>query len=170
MSSQVCLVCGETHSAPNACPVCKFPIVHMPKYDDAAKENLRPTILSYRKQLLSNIDIAIVAYSWKDDNGYIALDKKTVVPIGKASEIAGESSKWVNQKFARIADEEKLDVTVQVSIYGNRREKQYSLPNLTEAQLQEVGASIDSELNLRMLLKNDTKQVSSKKEPLFPDI
>lgn len=161
-----CIVCGREYED-DKCPVCNFPKVEFPADPEEGLRAMKPTIDAYRDNFLNQVSIRIMTYQWKDDNGVIAMDSKKQIPIGTGKELR-EGTKWLAEKFARIPDVEKLqvDLSIQVNDMGGVY-RSVSIPNLMEAELQELGASVDDNLNLQLLLRNSSGTTQSEKIPLF---
>ena len=160
-----CIVCGKEHEA-DKCPVCNFPKIEFPADPERGLQAMKPAIDAYRDDFLGQVSIGVIAYQWKDDNGVIAMDRMERIPLGTGKELR-EGTKWLPEKFARIPDEEKLQVILLIQVNGKGEERSVSIPNLMEAELQELGASVDGDLNLQLLLRNSSGSTQSEKIPLF---
>ncbi len=160
-----CLVCGKRFDG-NACPVCRFPVIRFPGDLEAGLRAMQPTIDSYRERFLAGVHVGIVTYRWKDENGTLAVDRKETVAIGSGSDLFGKEC-WIDERFARIPEVPALEVELSVETEGREAVRKVSLPNRQEAQLQELGAALDKEMNLRLLLRNESGRTESEKLPLF---
>ena len=160
-----CIVCGREHEK-NECPVCKFQKVEFPGDPEKGLQAMRPAIEAYREDFLGKVSVGIIAYQWRDDNGAFAMDRKERVPIGTGKE-RRESARWLDEKFARIPEEEQLLVNLSVRVNDMDEERSVGIPNLTEPELQELGASVDGDLNIQLLLRNSSGSTQSEKIPLF---
>lgn len=149
-----CLVCGKNYEAAE-CPRCHFPDIQLMGDREAALASLMPTIQTYRKNFLSKVKVELVIYHWKDQNGQIVADYWEPLLLGTANDLL-MSEIWLDQKFARIADLEMLSVTVCITVADERREEQVAIPNLHEPELQQLGAYVDEDFNLVLMLRNDT--------------
>lgn len=161
-----CLVCATQHEAAE-CPRCHFPDIQLMGDREKAMEQLMPTILAYRTNFLKNIRIELPAYRWKDHGGQIVADRIDWLSLG-SGDVLMQQIQWLPEKFARIPDQKELAVTVRITAGDTSFEKSVCLPNLTEPQLQQLGAAIDENCSLRLLLRNETQSgVSSVPVPLF---
>lgn len=160
-----CLVCGREFDA-ETCPVCQFPVVRFPGDPEEGLRAMQPTIDAYREHFLSGVRIGIVTYRWKDDGGTLAVDRKETVWIGTGAELYGREG-WIAERFARIPEVPSLEVELSVSVGGRETVRKVNLPNRQEAQLQEIGAALDPQMHLRLLLRNEAGQTQSEEIPLF---
>ena len=160
-----CIVCGKEYEK-TECPVCKFPKVEFPGDPEKGLQAMRPAIEAYREDFLGKVSVGIIAYQWRDDNGAFAMDRKERVPIGTAKELR-ENTRWLAEKFARIPDEEELRVSLSVQVNDIDEERSVGIPNLMEPELQELGAAVDGDLNVQLLLRNSSGSTQSEKTPLF---
>lgn len=163
-----CLVCGKNYED-NECPRCGFPDLQMPLGEDLeeARKKVQPMIDTYRKSFLQKVEVGVKIYHWKDENGTLAVDHEEKRAFGSGNDIYGKTV-WLDQKFARIPEEKKLPVRVYIRCDGDEREEEMPLPNLQEAQLQEIGISMDQQLDFCMMLRNESgTPVYSEKRPLL---
>ena len=162
-----CIVCGKVYDG-GECPVCQFPDVQIPTLPgerERAIEKLKPAIDTYRASFLQTIKVEIVIYRWKDRDGHIALDQEERILLGTGTDL-GQGEHWLPLKFARIPDLRQLSVTISITTERDTIEKQVMLPNLQRAELQQIGAEIDQECNIRLMLRNDT-DVPTRSEPIY---
>lgn len=160
-----CIVCGKEYEK-DSCPVCGFPKVEFPGDPEKGLQAMKPAIDAYRDDFLGQVSIGIIAYQWKDDSGMIVMDRSERLQIGTGKELR-ENTRWLAEKFARIPDEEKLRVSLSVQVNGIGEERSVGIPNLTEPELQELGAVVDDALNIQLLLRNSSGSTQSEKMPLF---
>lgn len=161
-----CLVCEKVYEAAE-CPRCRFPNIQIMGDPKTALASLKPTIDAYRKNFLSSVKVELVAYRWKDQNGQVVLDREDRMLLGTADKLQ-QGDTWLKEKFARIADQKNITVTICITISGEKREVRIPVPNLHKAELQQLGARVDEECNLVLLLRNDTETpTKSKPVPLF---
>ena len=160
-----CVVCGKEYEK-DRCPVCGFPKVEFPGDPEEGLRAMRPAIEAYRDDFLSKVSIGVIVYQWKDDNGAIVLDRSERLQIGTGKELMG-NTRWLAEKFARIPDEEGLQVNLSIRINGKDEERSVRIPNLMEPELQELGAAVDEALNIQLLLRNSSRSTQSEKMPLF---
>lgn len=161
-----CLVCSKIYEG-GECPRCRFPDVQIPGDREEAIEKLKPAINAYRTTFLESIRVDIVAYHWKDRNGSVVLDHQDRIPLGTGNELL-QGERWLSTKFARVPDQEQLPVTICVTTAEGTQEKCVYVPNLQRAELQQIGAKMDPDCNIQLLLRNDTdKPTQSELVPLF---
>lgn len=160
-----CVVCGKEFFD-KACPACQFPVIKFPGDPTEGMRAMKPKIDAYRDNFLAHVSVGIVTYTWKDGDGAIVLDKENELYFGTGAQL-DQGECWISQKFARTPDVKNLDVQLVVYNNGNRTVRKMSLPNLFETELQEIGAALDEDLNIQLLLRNDSAQTKSNKEPLF---
>ena len=162
-----CLVCGKVYED-NDCPRCKFPNIQIPLDGmEEKRKALQPTIDAYRKKFLPKIEVGVVIYHWKDDNGTLAVEREERRSFGTGDALYGKMV-WLDQKFARVPEEKTLPIRTYIRMNGEEREEMLQLPNLQEAQLQEIGISMDEAFDLSLHLRNgEGTPVCSEKTPLF---
>ena len=162
-----CLVWGEVYEAAE-CPRCRFPDIQIMGDQKTALASLMPTIQAYRKNFLGNVKVELVAYRWKAQDGQVVPDCEEHMLLGTAGDLQ-KGEIWLANKFARIADVETISVTVCITVAGTSRKVQVPVPNLHQPELQQLGACLDDDLNLQLLLRNDTQlPTRSATVPLFP--
>lgn len=162
-----CLVCGKNYEAAE-CPRCNFPYIQVPAAaSESFLDSLRPTVNNYRETFLQKVELQIPVYRWKDQDGVVVEDRVETISLGTADQLkAGQ--RWLEEKFARIPDEKALPVTVSISAGGDTWERTISVPNLNQPELQQLGAAINDEYQLLLMLRNETEQNTvSDPVPLF---
>lgn len=160
-----CIVCGKKYEK-DRCPVCNFPKIEFLTDPEEGLQAMKPEIDAYRDNFLSQVSIGITAYQWKDNNGEIVMDRSERIHIGTGKELRG-NTKWLAEKFGRIPDEEKLQVSLSIQVNGKVEEQSVNIPNLLEPELQELGAAVDDALNIQLLLRNSSGSTQSERIPLF---
>ena len=161
-----CLVCGKEYDAAE-CPRCHFPNIQIMGDRETALAQLMPTILAFRKTFLEKVEVSLLIYRWKEGDGRIVPDCEEYLPLGTAAALQAQET-WVCGEFARIPDLETISVTVSVTAPDGIHRLQISVPNLPEPQLQQIGARLDEELQLQLLLRNASREgVSSAPVPLL---
>lgn len=151
-----CLVCGKEYEAAE-CPRCHFPDIQIVGDRQKALETMRPTIEKFRTAFLREVKIFLVIYRWKDENGQVVLHREEKKLLGAADELMKEEV-WLAEKFARIANQKTITATVSVVMGGEERTVPIAIPNLQKPELQQLGASVDSDCHLHLLLRNDTEK------------
>lgn len=158
-----CLVCGKQYETGD-CPRCQFPDVQIPGSREKAIQNLKPAIDSYRANFLTTVRVEVLSYYWKDNGGTLVLDREERRLLGTASELM-KGEKWLDQAFARIPEAKLLPVRVAIVCGEESRLLTIPVPNLTGAELQKIGAVMDENCNLRLLLGSDT-QTPTRSDPV----
>lgn len=133
---------------------------------DATKiaEQVEAKAMVFRKKFLQGIDIGIITYSWKDVNNTLMLDKENRISFGKG-DVLMEQTQWLERKFARVPGADKITATLSVQRAGQTEKLLHvEVEALTEAELQQVGVSLSSDMTLKLLVKNNSASVQS--EPI----
>lgn len=160
-----CIVCGNNYSD-EACPVCKFPVIQFPGDPEEGLRAMKPKIDAYRENFMAEVKVGIMTFKWKDGAESIVSDGEEEMLLGTGAQLLlGE--RFLPQSFARIPDVKTVDVKVLVHCNGTIETHVVSVPNLFEKELQEIGAVVDEDMTLRVLLKNGTEQTESDRMPLF---
>ena len=111
--------------------------------------------------------MGIKVYYWKDQDGVLAADREEKRSFGSGNALYGKTV-WLDQKFARVPEEKTLPIRLYIRVDGTEHERTVELPNLQEAQLQEIGLSMDNDFGLCLMLRNDSgTPVYSKRFSLF---
>lgn len=161
-----CLVCGKNYEAAE-CPRCRFPDIQLMGDRDEALAQLMPTIKAYRANFMKSVTVELVTYRWRDLEGRIALDREDRIMLGTA-DVLQQSEIWLEEQFARIPNEDEIKVKVCITAGGEKRDVSIAVPNLHKPELQRLGASVDGDCNLRLLLRNNTEEsTTSAGTPLF---
>ena len=151
-----CLVCGKNYND-YECPRCGFPDLQLPlgKELEEARKKVQPKIDAHRAEFLKKIEVGIKVYYWKDQDGVLAADREEKCSFGSGSALYGKTV-WLDQKFARVPEEKTLPIWLYIRVDGTEHERIVELPNLQEAQLQEIGLSMDNGFELCLMLRNDS--------------
>lgn len=161
-----CMVCGKEYEGAG-CPRCHFPNVQVPGDPEAAMKTLRPAIEKYRETVLDGIEIGVLIYDWKDKDGVLQVAREERRSFGTGKELCGKDV-WLPQQFARIPERRTLPVKVYVRVGNQERLETVEIPNLMEAQLQQIGVSLDRDFMFCLMLRNDTGvPTRSKKISIF---
>lgn len=160
-----CVVCGKEYTG-QECPACKFPVIRFPGDPEEGMRTMKPEIDAYRDKFLENLHVALVSYSWKDKEGRVVVDRQYEIPFGSGAELYG-GEVWLPKEFARIKDKKTLQIQVVIHNGTESMERQITIDNLMEPELQQIGAALDEEMNFCLMLKNTSGKTRSKKEPLF---
>ena len=162
-----CLVCGKKYDGGD-CPRCKFPDVQIPGMGrEKAIIHLKPAIEASKTAFLENIRVEVISYRWKDQDGTIVLDRQEALALGTGTALT-KGEVWLPGKFARIADETSVPVKLRITAGDEVTEKTVRIPNLNKPELQQLGAKMDQNFNITLLLRNDSqKPAQSDPTPLF---
>lgn len=162
-----CLVCGKNYEAAE-CPRCRFPDIQIPEVGrEQALASLMPTINAYRTNFLKSVRVELASYQWKDQNGKVVLDQTNWKLFG-SGEVLQQKEQWLPEQFARIPDQKTITVTVRIIAGEETREQNVTVPNLLQPELQQIGARVDSDCNLYLMLRGETQApVSAQPVSLF---
>lgn len=154
-----CYVCGKQYEG-NECPRCGFPAVEIPNTSwEQGRQALAATITPYRTQFLNEIEISLVMYQYRDENGVYVLDREEPISLGTGTALYGKEH-WLDQEFARLEDP-TFPARLNLCVRGKTREEQVELQNLKAAELQNIGIAMDEEFNIRLMLRNTSETPTS---------
>ena len=157
-----CLVCKKEYPG-GECPRCGFPEVNvMGNYEEGLK-TFEPVVKAHRRRFMESISLGIVTYRWKDVDGTIVLDCEEKVPFGPVAELVNQE-RWIDRKLARIPEESEIRVTCYISYGGEESNISVSLPNLLQAELQQVGIYVTEDAKFSILLKNEAGACTRSRE------
>lgn len=147
-----CYVCGKQYEG-NECPRCAFPAVEIPNTTwEQGRQALAATITPSRSAFLKTIEISLVIYHHRDENGVYVLDREETVSLGNGETLYNKET-WLDREFARLEDP-TISVRLRLTSRGKTREEQVELPNLKAAELQNIGISLDEQFNIQLKLRN----------------
>ena len=164
-TTKICPVCHTKYESGD-CPVCKFPDIAFPGDPEEGLRLMKPQIDAYREVFLLKLKIGVVSYYWKDQNGSLVLDREQITPLGTAKQLS-EGPVWLSQSFARLPDAKQLEVQLSVELDGETKKLTVNLPKLLEPELQQIGAELDNEFCIRVMLRNRTSNSASERIHLF---
>lgn len=154
-----CYVCGKQYEG-SECARCGFPAVEVPNASwEQGRDALSATIVPYRTNFLNEIEISLVAYRYRDENGVYVLDREEPVSLGTGTTLYGKEN-WLDQEFARLEDP-SFCARLRLKIRGKTREEQVELSNLKAAELQKIGIALDNDFNIRLMLGNASEKPTS---------
>lgn len=163
-----CLVCGKNYEAAE-CPRCRFPDVQIIGDREQTIASLKPTIDAWRTNFLQAVQVKVQLYRWKDKDGMVVLDRVDTAMLGDGNTLR-QGAAWLPERIARIAEAEEISVTTHITIGADTREFAVTVPNLHRPELQQLGASVDEEFNLRLMLRNASDAPTcSEPVPLFDE-
>ena len=157
-----CRVCfNEVPNGVDVCPCCGFT-----QYDVIGDTKEALTILGtmadkHRNVFLRKYDLGVNIFTWKDKDGTIVLNEKKRISFGTCDTMQ-KNTVWLESQFARIPDVSEQSVELSV-IKSGEPEKiiEVKIPALKEAELQKLGAEMNDDLTVSLVLKNDTSQTKS---------
>lgn len=150
-----CYVCGKEYEG-NECPRCAFPAVEIPNTTwEQGRQALAATITPSRNAFLKTIDISLVMYYYRDENGVYVLDREETVSLGNGETLYNTET-WLDREFARLEDP-AFSVRLRLTVQGKTREELVELPNLKAAELQNIGICLDEHFNIRLKLRNNSE-------------
>ena len=162
-----CQVCGKEFDAAE-CPRCGFPDIQIPEVGrEQALASLMPTINNWRSKFLNNIRVELVCYQWKAEGDKVVPNGRELKLLGTGEDLR-KGAQWLDQWFARIPEQAKLTVTVMITAGQEKREQQIAVRNLTQPELQQIGAYLDDDFRLHLRLRNASEAVvDADPVPLF---
>lgn len=157
-----CIVCNHEMSSPvQPCSRCGFLQPAVVGDLDGAQNFINARAAKYRQELLSRYDFGVTVYYWKDNNGTVVLDREERLSFGSADALLGNPV-WLEQQFARTGDETVLELELSVAAPPDGlRRLPVSIPLPSGRHLHQVGARIDEDLSLRLMLRNPEGQTES---------
>ena len=155
-----CIACDRDFTG-SSCPHCGFPVYELVGDDlDASTAQILELAKNHRKEYLKDIEVGVVAYSWKDENGLIVEDQHFTRYFA-SGEALSQGEVWLPDPLARIPDETVIPIQVAIKKGGTERLVNVSLPNLLEAELQQVGVQLVDGLKIKLLLRNPINKKES---------
>ncbi len=158
-----CIVCGTAHQAA-VCPRCSFPDVQILGDGELAQAELMPAVYVYRARLLRDLQVSLLTYRWKVSDGVAVREQEQWMSLG-TGETLYRGQRWLDQWFARVDGREQLAVTVRITCGQGTWDHTFTIANLPQPRLQQLGAAMDEQWNLRLLLRNDAQEQTAS-EPL----
>lgn len=160
-----CLICNSSYEG-FECPNCKFPYIAFPGDPEEGIRRMKPQIDAYRDAFLEKLSLGVVSYYWKEQDGRLVLDREEVRSIGSGKELQA-GAVWLEQPFARLPEAESLTIRLALSLEGGNREFSVRLPNLLQPELQQLGAEMNEQMQIRLLLRNSSGSTASEWVSLF---
>lgn len=162
-----CMVCfNEVPKGEEVCPRCGFTQYDVIGDTKEAQAILNTMAEKHRNVFLKKYDLGINIFTWKDDNGTIALKEKKRISIGTCDRLQNNTV-WVEGKFARIPD--LKEQPVELSVIKDEKEKTITvnIPALKESELLSLGVEMQKDLTVCLILKNDSSQAKSQPVSIF---
>ncbi len=155
-----CMSCyAHIPDGTETCPKCGF--VHYQVIGDTgeAMSALKTMAVRHRTAFLHRFDLGITVYTWKDKGGVLVQNTADRLSFGTADALL-QGPVWLSQPFARVPGTE-LTVELSIAEAGKTRTLPVRIPNPQEPRLQRLGISLDADLKLTLMLKNDASQTAS---------
>lgn len=158
-----CRVCfKEVPAGQDVCPNCGFTQCEIIGNAEEALNMLNSMADKHRNVFLKKYDLGVNIFTWKDKDGQIALNEKRRLSFGSCDKLQ-KNMVWLDQKFARIPNQESQTVELSVMLNGNVvKNITVDIPALQEAQLQQLGIKMNEDLTVCLMLKNDSRESVSK--------
>ena len=157
-----CRVCyKENANLMQPCSRCGFLQPAIIGDANAAEAFVERKARNHRINFLKGFDFGVTVYYWKDQDGMIALDRKERRSFGLGSDML-DNTIWMDQKFARIPDEQQMQVELSVLENGAERLAiPVAVPVPAGAHLQEIGIEVSSDMVAMLKLRNPEGQTAS---------
>lgn len=157
-----CMACyKEVPEGQAACPCCGFVQYQVIGDTKEALAALELMAGRHRNMFLRNYDLGVMIYTWKDKEGTVVQNQKKRLSFGTGEQLAKETV-WLDQLFARIPNVKEM--TVELSV-GKKGAPERTIPVRIqvpqEKQLQQLGITMNDDLTLKLLLKNETQVKTS---------
>ena len=174
--SYTCLVCNKPFEGPK-CPRCNFRAVEIVADYQNTLKKMEPRLQAERQRFYGKVTIGVMILRWKDQDGYLVLDRRDKVVLGTAWELWNQEG-WNPNQVARIPEKEEIEVTLYVDYptYSKTEEVMTSheisvkIPNLLKAELQQIGIRVHENNTFTVLLRNNGgEQSESQPVSLFAD-
>lgn len=158
-----CIVCSKELDSPlQPCPRCGFLQPAVVGDAAGAEAFIAGKAKKHKQELSSRYDIGLTIYRWKDQNGTVALQEEQRLSFGKGDALM-EREVWLEQPFARIPEAAELELALSVAFGEEAPEnKTVSVPVPEGKHLLQVGARLDGDFSLRLMLKNPEGQTESR--------
>ena len=162
-----CIICGKDHNM-DTCPVCKFPRLNTMggvSIEDVIEQN-REQIDTFRNRFLDSLSVYIKLFYWEENNEQLVNSKCEYIKIGAGNELLNKE-KWLDNLFSRIQETKSIDVSLLIQYEDGEKELSVSIPNIEQVGLQQIGAVIYPDMEIKLLLRNDQISKESEKYLLF---
>lgn len=165
MSETKCMVCGNVYDS-GKCPRCNFlRMTVVGDYEEGLAKLARAAQI-YRRDYLADIQIGIAVSKWKEHDGQLELDRTEILPLAKGEELL-DGEKWCEEYFARIPDKEILEMLLIIQKADVQSNITVCLPNLMQAEIQQIGISLSDNMEICLMLRNHTALAASEPVSLF---
>lgn len=158
-----CLACGKEASG-SVCKHCQFPVIEIVGNSaaevDESIANIQAHAQRHREEYLEDLRIGVMTYKWKEAYGRLVEDFHVPVYFAKGSDLRN-GEVWYPEQFAAIPNAQTMTVKMVIMKGASESETDVQLPNPAGQGLQKVGFRLDDQLQVRMLLKNESGQSES---------
>lgn len=165
MSETKCMVCGNIYDS-GKCPRCNFPRMAVVGDYEEGLAKLTETAETYRREYLADIQIGIAVSKWKGHDTQLELERTEVLPLAKGEELL-DGEKWCEEYFARLPDRDMLEILLIIRKADAQKNITVCLPNLMQAELQQIGIRLSGNMEICLMLRNHTASVSSEPVSVF---
>ena len=146
-----CCVCGREYEerAVGACPRCGFPPILLTDDSPETQAALRQTIEEYRKQLLGDFSVYVTAYEYEETSEDQTEKGERRILVAASDRLSPGKEVWSDTVFG-VSDE----LVLRAELEKNGETTPYTLQMTPPGQKDRwlVGAALDEELNLRLLV------------------
>lgn len=95
-----CVACGKDHWEGDECPRCHFPVYEILGDDlDQSVAQIQAFAKEFQKEYLNDLQLGVVIYQWKDQNGLVKEASHAPVYFAAGS-ILASGEFWYPQKLA----------------------------------------------------------------------
>ncbi len=151
-----CLSCNKEYTENlSKCPDCGCAFVRIAGDFEKEFQQIQTLAEQYRKEILKQYEVGLIANKWKEKDGKLVLDHKWYFPIARCDNLF-EHEICLEQKFARIPSQE--EITVEIKIYRNGSgylNVMQKLKNLPQAEFVQFGAVVREGFQMYVFMKND---------------
>ena len=161
----VCRICGK-HYEGHACPICAFPLVHLPYREVRSSEALHHIEEQYRGALLRHLSLSLTVHYWKENGDRLVPDRAEDLSFGTGAEMLNAEA-WLPGAFART-QERVMRLRLKVLLNGVAYEREVPICNLIEKSPRRLGATLDERLRVKLTLRGSSgAEICSDWLPLF---
>lgn len=168
-----CFVCGTEHNS-SLCPVCEFEEVFVPgiRSSEEIRRLLAPMIEEHKNKFRPKVQVGMVLYRYDVGDGASGVtETEERAVFGNLKHAAGGAETlWLKQKFDTASECGMVDVHLVVYVAGTSFAKDLwvTVPQIADAEKQEIGLCVDDEFRFSVVVRSDTgKTVTSDQYPLF---
>lgn len=158
-----CLACGKENTG-SACKYCRLPVIEIvgntPEEVDESVARIKAHAKHHCEEYLEDLRIGVMTYKWKESSGRLIEDFHVPVYFAKGSDLRN-GEVWFPEQFAGIPNAKTMTVKMVIMKGSAETEVDVQLPNPAGQGLQTVGFRLEEQLQVRMLLKNESDRSES---------